>query len=74
MGSGTYLFARAAVKAGLDSSTLVFAEGLKVEEVFERIIALVGDSALVMGMGNIGGPGLALVSMFHNRAAPEATA
>jgi gamma-polyglutamate synthase len=70
MGSGTYLFARAAAKAGFDSSKLLFMEGLHDDEIFERIVSLSDDSALVMGLGNIGGQGLSLARYFRNRAAP----
>jgi hypothetical protein len=70
MGTGTYLFARAAVKAGFDSTKLVLVEDLREDEIFERIVSLVDGSALVMGMGNIGGQGLALARYFRNRAAP----
>ena len=68
MGGGTYLFARAATKAGLDASRLVFVENQPVEEIFETTVGLAGRSALVMGMGNIGGQGLALVRSFTNRS------
>lgn len=68
VGDGTFIFARAAVVAGLDSSTLVFAESLRVEEVFEVILSKVRGRSLVMGMGNIYGPGLDLVRYFSNRA------
>ncbi len=68
MGTGTYLFARAATAAGMDPARLVFVEGLRVDEIFERIVSLVGHSALVMGMGNIGGSGLELVRYFSNRS------
>jgi poly-gamma-glutamate synthase PgsB/CapB len=71
MGSGTLLFARAATGAGLSDAKLVLAEGLGVQEVFERIVGLAGKSSLVMGMGNIGGGGLELAAYFANRAAPE---
>ncbi|MBI5507596.1 MAG: poly-gamma-glutamate synthase PgsB [Deltaproteobacteria bacterium] len=67
IGTGTYLFARAATKAGLDASRLVFAEDQSVEEIFETTVSLAGQSALVMGMGNIAGPGLALSQCFRNR-------
>ena len=70
MGTGTYLFARAAVRAGMDSTKLVFVEDAKVDQIFETIISLVGRSALVMGMGNIGGQGLELGRYFRNRSAP----
>jgi gamma-polyglutamate synthase len=71
MGTGTYLFARAAVAAGLDSSKLVFAEDIGVDEIFETTVGLVSRTALVMGMGNIGGQGLDLARFFRNRAAPK---
>jgi poly-gamma-glutamate synthase PgsB/CapB len=69
IGSGTYLFATHAVKAGIDPMQLVLAEQRPVEELFEIIIDLCERSALVMGMGNIGGPGLDLVRYFRNRSA-----
>ena len=72
MGTGTFLFARAATKAGIDPALFTFAEGLAVADVFERIVALTGESALVMGLGNVGGGGLALAARFDNRALPEA--
>ncbi len=71
MGSGTYLFARAATKAGYDATRLHFVEGLSVEDIFERIVSLSGRSALLVGMGNIGGQGIELVRYFRNRADPE---
>lgn len=72
MGSGTHLFAEAAARAGLDEAKLVFVEGQSVEDVFERIVGLAGDSAMVMGMGNIGDGGMRLADYFQNRALPEA--
>ena len=71
MGSGTYLFARAATKAGMDASKIVFVENQRVDEIFERIVSLVGESALVMGMGNVAGQGLDLVRFFTNRSRLE---
>ena len=68
MGTGTYLFAREASRLGFDSTKLVFAEGLATDELFERVIDLIPGSALVMGMGNVGGQGLSLVRYFHNRS------
>jgi poly-gamma-glutamate synthase PgsB/CapB len=70
IGSGTHLFARAATRAGFDVGRLVFAEDLPVHEIFERIVGLVERSALIMGMGNIGGHGLSLVRHFKNRSHP----
>lgn len=70
MGSGTYLFAESAVKAGFDGAKIELAEGLGAEGVFERVVALAGPNALVMGMGNTAGAGLELADYFANRAAP----
>jgi len=71
MGTGTYLFARAATKAGLDPSKLEIAEEAGEDELFERVVGLVDESALVFGMGNIGGQGLPLTRYFANRAHPK---
>ena len=68
IGSGTYMFARAAVDAGFPPERIHYCEGRSVEEVFETVLELVGAAALVMGMGNIGGPGLEVVRYFRNRA------
>lgn len=67
IGSGAYIFARAAEKAGLNLLKFTFAEDRRVEEIFESIVELAGRSALVMGMANIGGPGLDVVRYFANR-------
>ena len=68
IGSGTYLFARAGDGAGMDMQRVVFAEHRRIDEIFEVILEHAGRSALVMGMGNIGGPGLDLVRYVHNRS------
>lgn len=68
MGQGSYLFSRLATKK-LKNSTcrLVYTENDSVEEIFEKIIDVCGKSALVLGVGNIGGLGLPLVRYFKNR-------
>jgi poly-gamma-glutamate synthase PgsB/CapB len=68
MGSGTYVFARAAARAGYDSARLVIVEDLRTDEIFERIVSLVTSSAMIMGMGNVGSHGLDLVRYFANRS------
>ena len=68
MGSGTFLMASTLTAAGFDAPRLVFAEGLNTEEIFERLVSLVDGSALLMGMGNVGGLGLELARHFKNRA------
>lgn len=71
MGSATHLFADAALAAGVDEAHLRNAEGMTTDEVFEQIVGWVGESALVIGLGNAGGQGLDLARYFRNRAAPE---
>lgn len=68
IGSGTYAFARAADAAGLDMQRVEFAEDGRIEEIFETILELAAERTLVMGMGNIGGPGLDVVRYFRNRS------
>lgn len=70
MGTGTYLFARAAAKAGVNPDQLIFAEDTRIDEIFETVVALCGRRALIMGMGNIGGQGLEVVRYFRNRETP----
>jgi poly-gamma-glutamate synthase PgsB/CapB len=67
MGTGTYLFARAATRRGLDVRKLVIAENREPSEVFETVVERAGDSALVMGMGNIHGGGGEVARFFRNR-------
>jgi poly-gamma-glutamate synthase PgsB/CapB len=71
-GTGTWLFARYAVKAGLDPMKLIYAEGQGADQIFETCVANAGDSSLIMGMANIGGPGLDIVRYFSNRSKFEA--
>ena len=68
MGSGVYVLFRKAVAAGIDASRFVYAEGMRVDRVFEEIMGASDKSAVVMGIGNIGGRGLELVNYFHNRS------
>ena len=72
IGSGAHLLARAATRAGMDARLFAFAEHRGAGEIFEAIASLAGPSCLVMGMGNIGGPGLEVVQYFRNRSMPEA--
>jgi poly-gamma-glutamate synthase PgsB/CapB len=72
VGSGTYVFARTAVAAGLRPGLLTPLEGMDRAGVFEEIVGACGRNTLVMGIGNIGGIGLELVRHFRNRARPDA--
>ena len=71
MGTGTYLFARAATRRGLDVRKLVIAENQQASEVFETLVERAGDSALIMGMGNVHGGGGELARLFRNRGTPR---
>jgi poly-gamma-glutamate synthase PgsB/CapB len=67
MGTGTHHFAKYATVTGVESKTLVYVEGLRVEEIFERVVELADEKAVVTGMGNVGGLGLDLARFFRNR-------
>ena len=67
MGTGVYVLFRSAVSSGMDSSRFVYAEGMTTGQIFEEIVNISGQSAMVMGIGNIVGPGLELVNYFRNR-------
>ncbi|MDY0004356.1 MAG: poly-gamma-glutamate synthase PgsB, partial [Polyangia bacterium] len=71
IGSGTYLFSRAAIRAGVSPDVFVYADDARVEEIFELIVEAAGRSAMVMGMGNIGGPGFKVARFFRNRESLE---
>jgi gamma-polyglutamate synthase len=71
IGTGTYLFARAVIRAGLDPTRLELCEDMSEDEIFERVLSLVERSALVFGMGNIGGLGFSLTRYFANRSHPK---
>lgn len=70
IGTGTNVFARAALRAGLDPRRLVRAEQIGASELFELVVDLAGPVALVVGMGNIGDQGLDIVRYFRNRSVP----
>lgn len=68
MGSGTHVFAKEAVRGGVDGSRFVHCDGLSANEVFEQIVARGGHHALVVGMANIAGEGMQLIRFFENRS------
>lgn len=67
MGTGTYFFARAATRRGLDVRKLVIAENRAATDVFETLVERAGASAIIMGMGNVHGGGEELARLFRNR-------
>ncbi|MBW2509783.1 MAG: poly-gamma-glutamate synthase PgsB [Deltaproteobacteria bacterium] len=72
LGTGQYIFARSAVKSGLDPTRLVFVDRTHPADIFEILLGLAETSALIMGLGNIAGPGLALAEYFENRGTDNA--
>jgi len=68
IGSGSYFLVRYAVKAGIDARLFTNAEDLDTEVIFEEVLKHCGKSTLVMGIGNIAGPGLELITYFRNRS------
>lgn len=68
IGSGSYFLVRYAVKAGLDARVFTNAEDLETEVVFEEVLKHCKKTTLVMGVGNIAGPGLELLTYFRNRS------
>jgi hypothetical protein len=59
VGTGARAFARSAIDRGLAPARLATAAGRSIEEIVEMIAHRAGDSALVVGMANIGGVGFA---------------
>lgn len=71
MGSGTLLFARMAVKRGLDPEKLIVAEGSSLLDISETILEQCDERSLVVGVCNIHGGGEAVARFFQNRAMKE---
>ena len=67
IGEATDVFARRAVARGLKRERITCAESVHSDQVFRDICQLADRSAMVMGMGNISGPGMALVDLFQRR-------
>ena len=68
IGSGSYFLIRYAVKNGVNPGLFINAEGLTTEAIFEEILNFCGSTSLVMGVGNIAGPGLEIIKYFNNRS------
>ena len=68
MGSGTLLFARAAIRAGLSVSDMTVAEGMDTGELFETVLEHSEGDALIVGMCNVHGGGAELARYFTNRS------
>jgi poly-gamma-glutamate synthase PgsB/CapB len=69
VGDGVHHFARAAGEAGLDMRRVVLPRGRNAEEIFSTLLGLAVGPTLVVGLGNIAGPGLELIRLFQSRRA-----
>ena len=67
-GEGTELVAFQAAAKGLPSERLSDLGGLDAERVYEQVLDLVNEEAVVVGIGNIVGLGDEIVLHFKNRA------
>jgi poly-gamma-glutamate synthase PgsB/CapB len=67
IGSATDVFARRALSKGMDRSRLTQAENVGTNQLVDVLNHRAGRSAMVMGMGNISGPGMDVVQYFQRR-------
>lgn len=67
VGSATDVFARRALANGMNPARLVHAEKKPPQQVIESIDRRTSRSAMVMGMGNIAGPGMQIIDYFQRR-------
>lgn len=68
VGEGTHIFLKGAEETGVPLSKMHIAESATQSEVFERAVDFPERSALIVGIGNIGGLGLDLLKAFKNRS------
>ncbi len=71
IGTGAYQFGRHAEKLWRGEGDFIYSESERTEDIFEQIVGVCKRASLVVGVGNIGGPGLGLVRFFRNRARTE---
>ena len=67
-GEGTALVAFQAVQRGLQRGRLTDLGGLNAEQVYERVLGLIQERGVVVGIGNIVGLGQEISLHFRNRA------
>ncbi|HSW59980.1 MAG TPA: poly-gamma-glutamate synthase PgsB, partial [bacterium] len=68
IGTGTYVFIKAAVKSGIQPSRIIDMENEDVSRIFEKIVEMSNGTTLIMGICNIKGTGMELVKYFSNRS------
>ena len=60
-----------AINRGMDAAKIHDLGGKSAEEVFRKVVELTPDRALVVGVGNIGGAGGKILSLFRERSEEE---
>ncbi len=73
VGTATELFSRRAVELGLDTNRITCVENATRPQMLQVLGREAGHSALVMGMGNISGPGMDLVQHYREQNSPKRT-
>ena len=68
IGSGSYFLMKYAARSGIDPRFFSNAEDLNTETIFEEILKHCRKSTMIMGIGNIAGPGIELITYFRNRS------
>lgn len=70
IGTATNLFAHRAESRGLERRRMTCIEGTPCNQLVNEICRVAGHDTMVMGMGNISGPGMELVNHFRARHIP----
>lgn len=70
-GTATDIFAKRAVGLGMSQDRLTTVENAQAPRLVETLARNAGRSAMVMGMGNIAGPGMELIRYFDEHNQPE---
>jgi len=68
IGTGTYIFIKAAVNSGISHSAIIDMENDDAARIFEKIVEISNEKTMIMGVCNIKGTGLELVKYFANRS------
>ncbi len=67
VGTGTQVFAQRAHTLGMSENRYTCIERVPTGRLIRQLEQIAGESALVMGMGNIAGPGLKLVQHYRQQ-------
>lgn len=73
IGTATDVFARRASQIGIERQRIVQQENRSVDELIQQLGRLSGASAMIMGMGNIAGPGIQLAKHYNEQSSIDST-